>query len=387
MCCIHCSETENQYVMPSGRTFPSAPDNMASALNSSLYNHMLSCPGLPERLRRVIPVVRKIHSQQCSSLVFGSQRRFFNRVFARLKKIPVDNALVAPEADVKPQNLGTKLLETLREYSFVYRPAQRNSSTNPIEYWQCMECRMVPFEYRAPGSLYFACPSVAELKEHCKACLKDDMYWDTIQWSLSGLNAKYAAGNPLLDREPFRQLLWSVVGDNQTVFDTVIGKLGLKSKASELPSSRGLWRLLQSSIDLKQVEEAFAILKNDLNLGAGTLTEFPDFLEFLQLLQCNFQLPASPAKQLTENGRDTESQSLIAENHRIGMETTTVTRPGVKSEISGQPDLPTTETLLEEMGTTEQHGCLDHVEGSGEDRNREHTQVSTAVENGQSERP
>jgi hypothetical protein len=39
MCCIHCCEIPGQqYVMPSGRTFPSAPDNMASALNVSTYS-------------------------------------------------------------------------------------------------------------------------------------------------------------------------------------------------------------------------------------------------------------------------------------------------------------------------------------------------------------
>jgi hypothetical protein len=37
MCCIHCAELPgNQFIMPSGRTFPSAPDNMASALNVSM---------------------------------------------------------------------------------------------------------------------------------------------------------------------------------------------------------------------------------------------------------------------------------------------------------------------------------------------------------------
>jgi hypothetical protein len=36
MCCIHCANLPgSQFIMPSGRTFPSAPDNMASAFNVS----------------------------------------------------------------------------------------------------------------------------------------------------------------------------------------------------------------------------------------------------------------------------------------------------------------------------------------------------------------
>lgn len=37
MCCRHCADSTTTFISPSGRTFPSAPDNMASAFNSSLY--------------------------------------------------------------------------------------------------------------------------------------------------------------------------------------------------------------------------------------------------------------------------------------------------------------------------------------------------------------
>jgi hypothetical protein len=142
------------------RICASAPGNMASALNSSLYNHMQNCLHLQPQYKRAFQHLRKLHSAQCSSLAFGSQRRFFNKVYAKLKQIPVSNDVFAaltpsshaqilrqPSASASRRVLVVDAKELAR-HSFV----EGGSNTGAL-YYQCLQCRMVPFEFRAPGSL------------------------------------------------------------------------------------------------------------------------------------------------------------------------------------------------------------------------------------------
>jgi len=127
--CIHCSNRGHVNVSPSGRAFPSAPDNFASALNASLFNHMQVCLYTPDDLKRALANLRKIHSAQCSSLQFGSQRQFFNILFARLSEASgVGKSLEAGddanESETAPTN------DFLARSGFLHIPGQR--------------CRMAP---------------------------------------------------------------------------------------------------------------------------------------------------------------------------------------------------------------------------------------------------
>ena len=89
--CIHCAnKTDPFFKTAVGRSFPSAPDNMSSTLNSSMFQHLQKCPHVPEDVKRALARLKMIHSAQCASLRFGSQRRFFNLVFERLKDAPND---------------------------------------------------------------------------------------------------------------------------------------------------------------------------------------------------------------------------------------------------------------------------------------------------------
>jgi hypothetical protein len=70
---------------------------MASALNTSLYNHMQNCYLVPDELKRALYQLKRIHSAQCASLKFGSQRRYFNLVFDRLRKVNEAGGVHVPE--------------------------------------------------------------------------------------------------------------------------------------------------------------------------------------------------------------------------------------------------------------------------------------------------
>jgi hypothetical protein len=271
---------------------------------------MLNCPGLAERLKRAIAAVRKIHSLQCASLVFGSQRRFFNRVFARLKQVPVDPSLLIQHDETLPQSDKAEFSKTLRDCFFMYRKAKTWSTPDATEYWQCMQCRMVPFEYRAAGSLFFTRPQIEDLKRHAKMCQKDGICWDAIQLAMKNLNEKYSLKSPLIERESFSELMSTVLGKDSEVIDVFMAGLG-KASGSQIPSSSNLlWHRLPSMVDVEKLDNAFMKLKDDLNLESPNLRAAEDFVEFLELLQCNFRLPPSEQRDKKEDSLQAESATL-----------------------------------------------------------------------------
>ena len=330
LCCIHCSgiKTKSRTVS-SGRSFPSAPDNIASILSvsfqkedflwyfgscrpliynsiitlpslkskSTLYNHLMTCPNVPIILKRTINIARKVHSQQCSRLPFGSQRRYFKNLFVRLRNVPLEGVLAnlreeSPEA-------GVVYFSTLQKCAFV---ETKNSDST---YWQCSKCRMVPYDYRAPGSIFFSKPSVNALEKHRMVCQNDDIYWGTIQSSFKDLNIKYGGFTPLVDRESFLNMIRSVVGSEVKVINTVFTKLGKKGQPPHPSSDRGIWRQLPLNVEFDRVEDCFSVLREDLCLPQTSLHDSQDVLKFLRLLSCNFQVPL-----LLKNSKDEKKESI-----------------------------------------------------------------------------
>jgi hypothetical protein len=281
MCCTHCAGDRN-VPPPSGRSFPSAPDNMASALNSSLYNHMQNCPHMPPPLKRAFQHVRKLHSAQCSGLAFGSQRRFFNKVYAKLKLIPIprDLAIIAP---VKQKlSIRTTVVDskTLQNHSFV------SGGGLMTPYWQCLACRMVPFEFRALGSLDYACPTIVALQHHVSICQKDGIHLGWVKLAASELRPKYKGGklNELLER-----LVRVVVGGDEEL-TRLFATCGTNEEY-QLSSTSGLWRRLPSSVDYNQVQSVFEGVAKELGLSSTRLLDHPKWIRYLQLVSPCFQCP------------------------------------------------------------------------------------------------
>jgi len=158
-------------------------------------------------------------------------------------------------------------------------------------HWQCANCRMVPYDYRAPGSLFFTQPTAAALVRHNVECQKDDIYWGTIQFHFNMLNNKYGRVTPLVEKESFVQLIRSVVGSEVEVINAFMMKLGKNGQSAERSSSSGIWRRLPMEVDFNDVQKHFSILWKDLDISPVSLADSPDVLKFLQLLSCNFQVP------------------------------------------------------------------------------------------------
>ncbi|KAG7352251.1 hypothetical protein IV203_008299 [Nitzschia inconspicua] len=310
MCCINCAELpDSLFIQPSGRTFPSAPDNMASAFNSSLYNHFLNCPGMPAKLKRVLPIVRKMHSQQCSSLVFGSQRRFFNRVFARLKEVPLHQTLSSSN------NTETQYSETsLRDFSFIHRPSKGKDSSGAEEYWQCMNCRMVPFEMRAKGSMFFTEPSTHELRAHFEVCAKDGVSWDRIKLSMQELEDTYGKETKLVDREQFAELVRLTVGNFDGLFNVAMAKLG-KDVVTAEPLAGIFWRNLPTNFDFDAIKTAFQSLKVEL-ISSGSNADCTGIMNLLTMLNCNF-CPPTTEWEADVNVEKVKTQESVNPTDRI----------------------------------------------------------------------
>jgi len=289
VCCRHCSGASNSR---GGKSFPSAPDNIASILNVTIYRHMMSCPNLSLKLKRTIDKARKSHTQQCASVPYGSQRRYFEKLFARLSRVPMD-ILANTRKEPAPQN------DTAQNGSSVYSNALQKCefartkiSAAPV-YWQCLKCRMVPYDYRAPGSIFFSTPSVGAMEEHRMVCQNDGICWDAIDASMKKLSIQY--GEDLLNRESFVNLIRSVVGNE--VCDTYLAILGTKDR----PLASSIWRRLAQKVDFDHVEESFSLLRQDLNLPPASLAHCADFLKCLQCVSCNFQVsPATFSRVKTE---------------------------------------------------------------------------------------
>jgi hypothetical protein len=247
--------------------------------------------------------VRKIHSSQCASLPFGSQRRYFNKLYARLREVPVEQQVVdapKPETAAIGDNDGYSL--ELQKYSFLHRAERGGTKTGGlIDYWQCQKCRMVPFGYRAPGSLYFERPEVETMKRHFETCKHDAIFWDGIQQSMTELDQKYGVGTRLIHRESFKNLLRCVFGHCDEVFNGFMVALGDTTKS---PSHHGsyLWLKLPRTLKFGEVEAAFSGLAEELKLESRRLYDHSGMLQFLQQLSCNFQVPMPMPRGEEEGG-------------------------------------------------------------------------------------
>jgi hypothetical protein len=236
-------------------------------------------------------------------------------VYQRLKEIPVDLSLL--QASEKEETHPSRpplpdLSSILGTYAFVHRTAKGSGPTKPNEYWQCMGCRMVPYEYRAPGSLHFSIPSINEAQEHARICQKDGIWWDQILTSMTELSDKFGPGDSLINKESFCRLVSAVIGTDGAVFDIFMNQLKRLDGADASPSSNtAIWRQLPASVDFEKVQDAFLVLSRDLNLSSETLEECSEFAEFLQLLQCNFQVPPRKRKKYAEDTAGDEDAMYV----------------------------------------------------------------------------
>lgn len=307
--CIHCTEAEHM-VTPSGRSFPSAPDNFASALNTSLYNHMQACDFVPVEIKRALVNLRKLHSSQCSSLRFGSQRRYFNHLFSRLQGM--FNGTGAPDLAVVP----FEQKETLESLGFM---KMSNPSGQLVHF--CRSCRMVPAAFRARDAVCYDRLSLSRARTHRSMCKGDGLDLDLVVSAYTALAAAWERDPvELIQKDTFRGLVLSVVAGHEDlarVFtEDVLSMLQNHSSPSALTgnssadtngrsaTSGGLWRHFPREVSFDDVNVAYLKLAADLEVSL-TLRESTILLDYLMIISPTFWVPEevqSGEAETTVNG-------------------------------------------------------------------------------------
>lgn len=344
LCCIHCAE-QPQVIIPSGRSFPSAPDNFASSLNSSLYAHMQACTYLPARTKVALANTRKLHSVQCSSLKFGSQRRFFNILYNRLKSLPLPDPgeIQSPiqEKKVKAMRVGDEsATESLLRAGFMQvscvGPDPSSSSM-----FLCIKCRMVPLQFRTSGSVIsISCTGgtnstvVESAKTHSDECMESGLNLNPVMAALNlAIKQDLAEGTTpqaVLGSNSYQALVHACVAGSkqlERVFVEGLMRL-LRNKTTKSDSgddTAGLWSAFPSTVDTSIVQSA---LEAFLFEHGGNASESSQLCK-LNPHMAQFLLLIAPGLNAEDLG--------AVDNKRIGKDDNDETTQGsdIKPESSG----------------------------------------------------
>jgi hypothetical protein len=273
--CIHCHDREYQ-VSPSGRSYPSAPDNYASALNSSYYNHFLNCTYLPTDVKRALVATRKIHSVQCASLQFGSQRKYFNRLFERLQSFSSSNTVTESQK-----------MDDFNARGFI------NVSTKQQPCWICQTCSGIPLAFRVPGSVWFQTPDPLAMQHHQKSCHSSK--WDLRHAGTLLLESIEGRCDPtkLLDG-PLRNLFLSFFGDDMNLVETLTKGLEsfLVNGNGAVDAPHTVNKPWPVELDFSTVQTAFEAFADETQwTGSRHLADQQRFGAFITFLCPYYEIP------------------------------------------------------------------------------------------------
>jgi len=265
--CKHCMERSSiRYGgAASGRTFPSAPDNWASSLKESIYNHLVRCDLVPENIRAALVDLKSLHTEQMNTLKFGAQRQYLRLLHHRItewasSKPTSDVATNAAEADDT----------TLERHGFY-------STAAHVSWYGCVRCRMVPLDLRAKGSLSQQRPSEAFVQRHKNICKGREFDLS----ALLGVAKQMvdAVQNPnisilFLQTPAFQEFVRSLVGDSNDLVNIFTEGVVEQSKrtvdqdqatACSKYNSEGRWNSFPSSIDVRTSKLLFENLLQEVD--------------------------------------------------------------------------------------------------------------------------
>lgn len=320
MCCLHCEKEDVSVVVPSGRAFPSAPDNYASSLNSSLYNHMQNCQFVPADIKKALGNLRRLHPQQIAHLKVGSQRRYFGKLYDRLRTVKVPHIPAsagkkssAPSKQTRSSSRGaSRGAGASSSRSRVTRGTQNGDDAvltqfgffeAPVQSFFCAHCRMVPLGFRARGSLSFARPTLEFLTEHSEVCKGDGFdLWFVVE-SLKKL-LKTDINLDCMTDPLFKAVINESLGGNNdltSIFTNELVKVYQMSRHGGVTravesyvkaKSEGLWCQFPRTISMPKVTQAFekfAATKKDMS---PQLVDHPALVSFLLLISPSMNMPS-----------------------------------------------------------------------------------------------
>jgi hypothetical protein len=308
LACIHCFHREIPGVSPSGRAFPSAPDNFHAALNTSLFNHMQVCLHVSSRLKQALVDTRKYHSTQCASLKFGSQRKFFNILFGRLA---IDESMSGGVVEGK-DNTETEPL-VLSQYGFLQMAMSDPTKTMTM----CQYCRMVPLPFRSPYSYCIGPISPDQIQDHYRTCYKSSLDLTAIVNALDEIiRVDFGNNVQVLKRTSFDDVMRAVLVDEtlvtiftKNVVQLVFQKRGLASinsddNGTEDPNQsivqptppNNAWQLFPTTVDVDAFSAAWKTFTNEMGHVSSSSTDrfdpnCPNFLQYLLMISPGLPVP------------------------------------------------------------------------------------------------
>jgi hypothetical protein len=292
ICCIHCFEKDD-FVSPSGRSFPSAADNFASAFNSSLYNHMQACTFVPVNVKRALATLRKIHSAQCSKK-FGAQRRYFNILYGRLLPATVQ-VTDQREPFVAPTSPSPR--HTLSSLGFLELPTVGRTE---CQLTLCSRCRMVPVQFRARGAFFAERPSLTRAKDHylnCKGSKLDlTLARDTLQAAAAALGV---TATELVQRDSFKDLVRAAVDGHKALCRTFSLDVLITRDYEESDDPGELWKAFPDSADFESVQAAFQVLARELEDCSTDLRLHPELLAYILLIAPGMKVPDTATTEMS----------------------------------------------------------------------------------------
>ena len=336
LCCIHCDDKDPSLLTALARTFPSQPDNYASALNSSLYNHMQNCQFVPANIKRALADLRKIHSGQCQNLAFGAQRRYFNVLYSRLKGVPLPDkpkqaATPSHSSPSAPKGKARGRITRGSENSDDFVLAQFGFFEAPCQSFLCSRCRMIPLPFRARGSLCFARPAIDFMSDHNKACKENGFdLWFVVESLKRLLQGRSQFKVEHITDPLFREIILACFGGDEdlaTIFTTEIVKYYQMSRHGGVTNavenyikakSEGLWCNFPSSVDSAKVLRAFERFAETVDGMSPKLHDHRDLVIYLVLISPSLSLPEEDENSSDGDDDHDEEQSDCGDGDEAG---------------------------------------------------------------------
>jgi len=284
---------------------------------------MQVCHYVPQDLKQALAQTRKMHSTQCSSLKFGSQRRYFNILYARLKSLNRDPAHIPateeafavseapessgkggkPDGDKTPSYVPecTKREEPMELFAGFLRFGR-----GPTTVHVCRHCRRVPLQLRAPGSVVSGDAIASTVngqrtkifQSHQDICRGDVLYLEGVAEAFDvALRKDLKDQIQVLESRSFHALVGACLADHPDltrIFTSDVschvrrirGEKGL-SPCRDM-GSKGLWKCLPDTVDNQSVANAFKAFlgEHGESLGATSprLEDCPYLLNYLSLI-------------------------------------------------------------------------------------------------------
>jgi hypothetical protein len=315
--CKHCMERSSiRYGgAASGRTFPSAPDNWASSLKESVYNHLVRCDLVPENIRAALSDLKSLHTEQMNTLKFGAQRQYLRLLHQRITEWASSRPTPDVATDMSTNNAAEADDTTLERHGFY-------STAAHVSWYGCVRCRMVPLDLRAKGSLFQQRPSEAFVQRHESICKGRE-------FDLSALLAVAkqmidAVQNPnisinFLQTPAFQEFVRSLVGDSEDLVNIFTEGVVEQSKrtadqdqatACSKFNSEGCWNSFPSSIDVRTSKLLFENLLQEVDTDTAnkmrTNEHFKTYIRIVAPSLTDFSWMNNGEQE--EKGNDDEKQ-------------------------------------------------------------------------------